>query len=104
MTDPDPVAIYLQPACCADDAVGRLWCEDDAPVECEDGVPWTKYVRADEIERLRAERDALLTLIVDILPFAEDEWGDYQEKWHTVGGALLKRMRAAIDAAKEQSR
>lgn len=57
----DPTVIYLQPACCADEAVGRLWCEDDAPVDCEDGVPWTKYVRADEIERLRAERDWALS-------------------------------------------
>lgn len=46
--------IYLQPECCADPAVGRLWCEDDSPVDCEDGKPWTKYVRADEIERLQA--------------------------------------------------
>jgi hypothetical protein len=57
----DPEAIYLQPECCADPSVGRLWCEDDAPVDCEEGKPWTKYVRADlaeqqaaEIERLRA--------------------------------------------------
>jgi hypothetical protein len=43
----DPDRIYLQPPCCADPDTGRLWCEDDEPVECEDGVPWTEYVRAD---------------------------------------------------------
>ena len=46
----DPTEIYLQPECCADEYVGRLWCEHDAPVDCEDGVPWTKYVRADIAE------------------------------------------------------
>lgn len=47
-----PKEIFLQPECCADPDVGRLWCEDDAPIDCEDGNPWTRYVRADEIERL----------------------------------------------------
>jgi hypothetical protein len=42
----DPKVIYLQPECCADPEVGRLWCEDDAPEDCEDGKPWTKYVLA----------------------------------------------------------
>ena len=42
----DPEVIYLQPECCADPEVGRLWCEDDAPADCEDGKPWTKYVLA----------------------------------------------------------
>lgn len=43
-----PERIYLQPECCATDSdVGRLWCEDPDPVECEDGRPWTEYVRAD---------------------------------------------------------
>lgn len=43
----DPERIYLQPECCATPDVGRLWCEDDEPVECEEGRPWTEYVRAD---------------------------------------------------------
>ena len=42
--------IYLQPECCADPEIGQLWCEDDCPEECEDGVPWTKYIRADVVE------------------------------------------------------
>lgn len=55
----DPKEIYLQPECCADPDVGRLWCEDDEPQKCEEGVPWTKYVVAWEYERLRAEVAAL---------------------------------------------
>lgn len=45
--DDAPERIYLQPACCATPDVGRMWCEDPDPVDCEDGVPWTEYVRAD---------------------------------------------------------
>ena len=46
----DPKIIYLQPECCAGDE-GRIWCEDDEPEECEDGVKWSKYalVERDEI-------------------------------------------------------
>lgn len=47
-----PERIYLQPKCCETPDVGRLWCEHDAPVACEDGVPWTEYVRADCVEAL----------------------------------------------------
>ena len=50
----DPAEIYLQPECCADEGVGRVWCDHDAPVDCEDGVPWTRYVRADKYDKLRA--------------------------------------------------
>lgn len=39
--------IYLQPECCADEEIGRLWCEYDAPEDCADGVQWTEYVRED---------------------------------------------------------
>jgi hypothetical protein len=49
----DPTEIFLQPECCADPDAGRLWCEDDAPVDCEDDVPWTRYVRADLYDALR---------------------------------------------------
>jgi len=52
MTDykSDHKEIYLQPECCACEHTGRMWCEDPDPEECEDGVPWTKYVRADLYE------------------------------------------------------
>ena len=49
----DPTEIFLQPECCAIPGEGRLWCEHDAPESCMDGVPWTRYVRADEIEYLK---------------------------------------------------
>ena len=51
----DQKEIWLQPECCANEYDGRLWSSTDAPVECDDGVPWTKYVIASEYERLRAE-------------------------------------------------
>lgn len=43
MTDHE--RIYLQPECCADQSVGRIWCEHDAPENCDDGKPWVEYVR-----------------------------------------------------------
>ena len=43
----DHPKIYLQPECCADNEIGRLWCDHDAPEDCEDGAQWTEYVRAD---------------------------------------------------------
>ena len=46
MSNEDHKEIYLQPECCAGDE-GRLWCEDPDPIDCEDGKPWTRYVRAD---------------------------------------------------------
>ena len=59
MTDPE--VIYLQPECCADPEVGRLWCEDDAPEDCEDGKPWTKYVLAARAAPAR-DQEALMAL------------------------------------------
>jgi hypothetical protein len=53
-TEQDHEFIYLQPACCADEGIGRLWCEDPDPEDCEDGAKWTKYVRADLCEALQA--------------------------------------------------
>jgi hypothetical protein len=49
---PNPTRIYLQPECCAEPDVGRLWCEHDEPVECEDGESWTEYVAVDEVLRM----------------------------------------------------
>jgi len=46
-SDGDHERIYLQPACCASPDVGRMWCQDPDPENCEDGKPWTEYVRAD---------------------------------------------------------
>ena len=62
----DHKEIWLMPECCADPAEGRLWCEQDEPTSCEDGVPWTRYVRADLHDALaarlaEAERDLAIT-------------------------------------------
>jgi hypothetical protein len=45
----DPKEIWLEPVCCTDPSVGRIWCEHDAPFECEDGGKWTRYVIATEL-------------------------------------------------------
>jgi hypothetical protein len=62
----DPTVIYLQPECCAEPDAGRLWCEHDAPVDCEDGKPWTKYILADlaneKDRQLKELAEAYLTL------------------------------------------
>lgn len=42
----NPENIYLQPECCADPDIGRVWCEHDSPEDCEDGKPWAHYVIA----------------------------------------------------------
>lgn len=51
----DHERIWLQPECCACPTDGRLWCQDPDPVDCEDGVPWTEYIRADIAEKREAE-------------------------------------------------
>lgn len=53
--------IWLQPECCADWDTGRLWCQDPDPVDCDDGVPWTEYVRADIAANSERVTDASLT-------------------------------------------
>jgi len=46
----DHERIFLQPDCCADPDTGRLWCEDPSPEDCDQGAPWTEYVRRDIFE------------------------------------------------------
>ena len=46
----DHERIFLQPDCCADPDTGRLWCEDPSPEDCDQGTPWTEYVRRDIFE------------------------------------------------------
>jgi hypothetical protein len=48
----DHERIFLQPDCCADPDTGRLWCEDPSPEDCDQGAPWTEYVRRDIFEEL----------------------------------------------------
>jgi len=52
MADDKLKYIYLQPECCAEFGVGRLWCEDPDPEDCEDGKSWEKYIRFEEYEKL----------------------------------------------------
>lgn len=52
--------IYLQPECCADPYDGQMWSQDSAPGdECEEGVEWTHYIRADRFEALQEENAGL---------------------------------------------
>jgi hypothetical protein len=97
----NPARIWLQPPCCATSDVGRLWCEDPDPVDCEDGVPWTEYVRADiaaggsgetgrfdwkaETHRIAAERESF-----------------YKETIRQ--GAEIARLRAERDAWREMAK
>lgn len=56
----DPLEIYLEPECCADPSVGRRWSvHDECQDFCEHRKSCTRYVRADEVDRLRACRDEL---------------------------------------------
>jgi hypothetical protein len=74
----DPEVIYLQPECCADPAVGRLWCEGDAPADCEDGKQWTKYVRAerDSVTRGMALLGEAKTLVDETLRLVQGQRDD----------------------------
>lgn len=56
----DPKVIYLQPECCADPELGRLWSETPGPVDCEDGKPWVKYTMAD----VEPSSDAAFSILV----------------------------------------
>lgn len=53
-------------------------------------------------EKLKQERDELLKLLGDIYPIAEEEWGHYKIEWNSIGGNLMARIRAAINAAREK--
>lgn len=101
--------IFLQPECCADEHSGRLWCEDDAPVDCEDDdgneIPWTRYVRADLHDSLAAENAALkaqaysdvIMRLWDVLKEAGvKQQGDVV---NTVREALAKRAADQPEAA-----
>jgi len=80
--------IYLQPECCADEENGRLWCEDKDPVECDDGVEWTEYVRADLFQQLEAENKALIERRQDDI-----------EKAHYAGQRFVKDVPPSTHAA-----
>ncbi len=56
----DHETIWLEPACCGENAdTGRTWCQHNV-YACEDAVPATRYVRADIADaRERRLREAL---------------------------------------------
>jgi hypothetical protein len=88
----DPREIYLQPECCANEYEGRIWCEDDAPVDCEDGVPWTKYVIVEEYDRLRE-------LLREAQPYVEqDDNGNIRKE--RIGKVLNGKISAALGGEK----
>lgn len=94
----DPREIFLQPECCADShCEGRMWCEDDAPIDCEDGNPWTRYVLASEYERLQRELAEARERIRSALDAINDD---------DIAGAhlILYEGVRTIDAAKEGER
>lgn len=67
--------IYLQPECCADPDVGRLWCQDDGPESCPDGEKWTPYVLASECARLQSELEKSEARIAELEDFCADKIG-----------------------------
>lgn len=101
MSTIDHDEIYLQPRCCADEYVGRLWCEDADPEDCEDGNHWTRYVRADiheavvaEAEQLR-ERCKYLQQVVD---------GEFPEGCTPADARMLRVANHGLIAENEQLR
>ena len=74
----DYTKIYLQPECCAGEE-GRLWCQDDEPETCPDGVKWTPYIllseyatAQDEIEALREENEQVRQANLHTMDVFED--------------------------------
>ena len=62
----DYTRIYLQPECCADPDMGRLWCQDDEPETCPDGEKWTPYVLASELAKKQADLDRALARVAEL--------------------------------------
>lgn len=105
MTDTDPRTqavradhehIYLQPTCCASqcEGEGRLWCKDPDPVDCDKGVAWTKYVRADLYDELAAENDKLANAIKQLT--APIEVGGGTEAWQAERIAELAADKSSL--------
>lgn len=80
----DPKVIYLQPECCADPYVGRLWCEHADPEDCEDGRRWAKYVLDGWQDISKAPRDGT---VVDLWHrhghrVANMRWCNIENVWY----------------------
>ncbi len=63
--------IYLQPECCADPDMGRLWCQDDGPEACPEGEEWTPYVLASEFDQKQADLDRALARVAELRNLCE---------------------------------
>jgi len=86
----DHERIYLQPKCCASEDVGRLWCEHDSPEDCEDGEPWTEYVRADLYAALQSRVEALDKFPRQFMPLSDETIEDIASQ------ATSKRMAVIL--------
>jgi hypothetical protein len=91
----DPAEIFLQPECCASPDTGRMWCDHDAPEDCDDGKPWARYVLADQARLVPKSSDQrpqygepILVAIKDVWQHVtyildgEDETEDWVEPYH----------------------
>lgn len=65
-TQDGPEGIFLQPSCCASPDTGRLWCEHDAPEDCDERRPWTPYIRADLHSAVILQRDVLQARVQEL--------------------------------------
>lgn len=90
----DHETIWLQPRCCEDgEREGRLWCEDNT-FDCDEGIPATKYIRADLVATLSSE-NARLSERVKVLEAALKSARPYVEPYAKItkrvnGGPAIK--------------
>lgn len=95
----DPKVIYLEPECCADPIMGRMWCASDWPYDCEDGKTWTKYILAD----LGAEKDRHLKELAEALKVLNNYKGldDFPFWEDGIEIEDCREIRAAIKLAQQ---
>ena len=88
--------IYLQPECCADENVGRLWCQD--PInECDEGVEWTKYVRVDPTATMS---DAGGLKGIDFFNGLDPAWlGDNDPTNYNMTSGIARKLTATLNAS-----
>lgn len=92
----DYTRIYLQPECCADPDMGRLWCQDDEPETCPDGEKWTPYVLASELDQKQADLDRALARVAELKASVTELIQHYSETWDL---PILQRAEVARDGA-----
>lgn len=87
----DYTRIYLQPECCANPDVGRLWCQDDEPETCPDGEKWVPYILQSEYARLQSEIEALRAANRDL------------QDWFDNARAEAESLQARADACQQEA-